>query len=279
MLLLTESQMLDPRTGVHFAWHDTLLYLSGTPHTHEYFELFLMAEGRLLHRIQDKILPLAEGELVFIRPSDVHTYESAGDAPSRLVNLAFSRKMVADLFVYLGLDLAAHPLLTSPLPPSRRLDDVSRKKLIRRLELLTEIPSSRKEEIRLLARSLIAELLHQHFLRPEEPEDWFERLVGTMSEREHFVAGIPRLRELSPCSYEHVCRRFKKTFGCSPSEWINERRLAYAANLLRHTDRSVLETAGEAGFDNPAYFHTLFKARYGVTPLHYRKREKRLLIP
>ncbi|WJH32515.1 AraC family ligand binding domain-containing protein [Paenibacillus sp. CC-CFT747] len=81
MLLLTESQMLDPRTGVHFAWHDTLLYLSGTPHTHEYFELFLMAEGRLLHRIQDKILPLAEGELVFIRPSDVHTYESAGDAP------------------------------------------------------------------------------------------------------------------------------------------------------------------------------------------------------
>jgi len=55
---------------------------------------------------------------------------------------------------------------------------------------------------------------------------------------------------------------------------LKDKRCVFAAMLLRTTDMSVSEIINEAGYENESYFRRLFRKKYGVNPLTYRKREE-----
>lgn len=71
-------------------------------------------------------------------------------------------------------------------------------------------------------------------------------------------------------SNSHFMRWFKKMTGSSFITYLNERRLAAAAEELRRTDDKILAIAEKAGFDNLSNFNRQFKKRYGKTPREYR---------
>ena len=73
------------------------------------------------------------------------------------------------------------------------------------------------------------------------------------------------------CSASHFMRWFKQMTGSSFTAYLNERRLAVAAERLRQSSDPVIDIAGEVGFENLSNFNRQFKARYGVTPRSYRK--------
>ena len=66
-------------------------------------------------------------------------------------------------------------------------------------------------------------------------------------------------------------RWFKKMTGDSFTSYVNDRRLAEAAEALRQTDDKILTISQDAGFMNLSNFNRQFKKRYGVTPREYRE--------
>lgn len=91
--------------------------------------------------------------------------------------------------------------------------------------------------------------------------------------QEHFSENIT-IRDLT--NYTHVSRSecfrsFHRYTGKKPMEYINEYRLIQAANLLKETNLSISEIGNSCGFCSSSYFGKLFKEKYGVTPLGYRK--------
>ena len=72
-------------------------------------------------------------------------------------------------------------------------------------------------------------------------------------------------------SSSHFMRWFKKMTGDSFTSYVNERRLAEAAEALRQTDDKILTISQDAGFMNLSNFNRQFKKRYGVTPREYRE--------
>lgn len=66
-------------------------------------------------------------------------------------------------------------------------------------------------------------------------------------------------------------RLFKETTGKNFKEYVMDKRMEYAAHLLKTTSGKVAEISGMAGFENAEYFSSLFKAKYGMTPTQYRK--------
>ena len=68
-----------------------------------------------------------------------------------------------------------------------------------------------------------------------------------------------------------VTRLFKETTGKNFKEYVLDKRMEYAAELLKSTPTKIAEISGMAGFESPEYFSSVFKTKYGITPTQYRK--------
>ncbi|WP_342554283.1 response regulator transcription factor [Paenibacillus sp. FSL R7-0652] len=65
---------------------------------------------------------------------------------------------------------------------------------------------------------------------------------------------------------------FKKHYGISFSDYLNQIRIEEAARLLRRTDYRVYEIAAMVGYRDSDYFINRFEKVRGETPAQYRKR-------
>lgn len=68
-----------------------------------------------------------------------------------------------------------------------------------------------------------------------------------------------------------VTRLFKETTGKNFKEYVLDKRMEYAKELLKSTPTKIAEISSMAGFENAEYFSSVFKAKYGMTPTQYRK--------
>jgi two-component system response regulator YesN len=65
---------------------------------------------------------------------------------------------------------------------------------------------------------------------------------------------------------------FKKQYGCSFKDYLNDVRTRKAAEMVLRTDKKVYEIAAEVGYKNLEYFINKFEELYGMTPTRFRKR-------
>jgi two-component system response regulator YesN len=81
------------------------------------------------------------------------------------------------------------------------------------------------------------------------------------------------LSELMGVSAYYVRFAYKKAFGTSLSESLNDLRLEYCKRKLVSTKLPVKKIYRAAGFYNYSYFFTLFKKNTGLTPNQFRLQE------
>jgi len=66
-------------------------------------------------------------------------------------------------------------------------------------------------------------------------------------------------------------RLFKKSMGKSPKDYLIERRLDHACNMLHHSNYSIDEIAALSGFCDRSYFSRIFIKKYSTGPAKFRK--------
>ena len=71
-------------------------------------------------------------------------------------------------------------------------------------------------------------------------------------------------------SYFHFSRVFKQSMGMSPTNYIAERRVERAKELLNDTELPIAEIALRSGFSSQSHFHTAFRKLAGTTPRVFR---------
>ena len=82
---------------------------------------------------------------------------------------------------------------------------------------------------------------------------------------------LSEVYKVSHYSQTTICREFKKHMGTTIVAYVNDLRLTYACNLLKNTTFPLWKIANDVGFQSQAHFTRLFKEKYGITPLQYRK--------
>lgn len=70
----------------------------------------------------------------------------------------------------------------------------------------------------------------------------------------------------------HLSRTFSVMEDETLQDFIIRTRLEYAAQLLRDTERTVLDICLDVGFNSTSHFTKQFKKHFGQTPLSYRKK-------
>lgn len=70
---------------------------------------------------------------------------------------------------------------------------------------------------------------------------------------------------------KYLGRLFAKETGYSFHNYLNNIRLAHAAELLKTTKKTIIDISVDCGFTDVTYFNRVFKKTYALTPTEYRK--------
>lgn len=97
-------------------------------------------------------------------------------------------------------------------------------------------------------------------------------LLQQIEEKTGENLSVGEMAEFCGWSSSHFMRWFKNMTGSSFTSYVNDRKLASAAENLRRTDNKIVTIAEDAGFSNLSNFNRQFKARYEMTPGEYREK-------
>ena len=70
----------------------------------------------------------------------------------------------------------------------------------------------------------------------------------------------------------HFARQFRREFGVTPHQYLTQRRLDAAKQLLQSADRTVTEVCFSVGYGSVGSFSSLFARHVGLSPERYRRK-------
>ena len=94
----------------------------------------------------------------------------------------------------------------------------------------------------------------------------------------HYVRGVS-MSELAGrvgMSPRNLIRRFKAATGRLPGAYVQSLRIASAKDLLERGRSAIQEVCAKVGYEDAAFFRSLFKRHTGMTPAEYRSRFARM---
>ena len=115
--------------------------------------------------------------------------------------------------------------------------------------------------------------LHQYFvnLSMNRKQEVMRRIDAYLAE--HFAQESLSMKEVADYAYVSVSYLgmiIRKETGKTFTEYLTDIRMEKARGYLANTNMKNYEVAEACGYSTPAYFSTVFKGVYGITPSEYR---------
>lgn len=238
-------------------------------HTHDdFYELFFVLEGQAIHYINQKNQLLKKGALVLMRPNDVHYYESFNQHVFELISIGFlsSEFQLCCDYLEINPDIFASPSLPCIIELNGYPFSDMKNHLLKIGRLCDQ---ERKTYFRSILPTILCKMHYNHEVDKEIIPDRILKLLDEMDKPENFCIGLTRLLELAHTSQEHVNREFKKYLHLTPTEYINLKRMNYAAKLLSEKEHEIIDICFLCGFNNLSHFYHIFKKIYGCSPKQF----------
>lgn len=248
---------------------DYHIWLESTtiPHTHDFYELFIVLEGALKHCIGNKKEELRQGEFRFVRPQDTH-YQVSSEKNTRTFNICFAPQLMGAISDFAGIDFKEKLNQENSKSPFRLLPEEFELILqqSRHLLLSENIPTAKL--IILLCAERLSSAIRQF---SEDLPDDIRSFANYISDPGNFHLKIAEMCRQANYSQSMLTILFHKYFGKSIIEYIQDIKIRYACNLLKSTNYTTLNISSNIGIDSLSHFNHLFKAKMGMSPSQYRK--------
>ncbi|MDC8444234.1 AraC family transcriptional regulator [Halomonas sp. Y3] len=97
------------------------------------------------------------------------------------------------------------------------------------------------------------------------------KLIEFMKENLQHQVSIENLAEVTGVGVWTFCRRFKETYGTTPSAYLMEKRIERAKEMLRKSELPIKAVAAECGFSDQSHMTRVFRRKLGLTPGQIRQ--------
>lgn len=124
-----------------------------------------------------------------------------------------------------------------------------------------------------LEANAVMQILISRFLPDADPDDSLIQFLDVIEyidkniEKEITVEELAGLYSLNKIYFSN---KFAKHMGVSPSQFIINRRLEKAMELIKTSNLSLKEISYKCGFQNNLYFSRLFKKKIGMSPSEFK---------
>ncbi len=103
------------------------------------------------------------------------------------------------------------------------------------------------------------------------PGKLLQKVLAYIDERIAEPIGVKELAAHAGMSHFYFSRLFRNTVGRSPAQYVLDRRMDRAKELLGDATLSLADVARRTGFASVSSFASAFQARNGNTPSRYRR--------
>jgi len=254
-----------------------------TMHTHNYYEYFLIVSGAVVHMVNDTETILSPGDLIFIRPKDFHGYRLLPDVDCDMINISFRAVHFDSLLAYLG-EKQKNQISDPAMPPKINLINLNVnvndshslfEHLLREHEVMNFYMGD-DQSLLLYLKMLLFETVkvfvnvapdHE---KPDSTNHLLTAALEKMNSQTALEEGLPALIRFMGVSHGHLCRIMKEHLHTTPAQYIIDKRMIYASNMLIRSDLNILSISQLVGYQSLSCFISTFKKKYEMTPSRYR---------
>lgn len=273
-----KDDFVDPDKDIDLHYYSSSNY---EVHTHDYWEIFIITDGMVFHKINGQEMSLKRGDCFLIRPRDIHSFYSKKETFTRHLNIMIQPEFLKHLLDL--IDSALYDKLQNYSPYINF--SLSEQEYNRCQKLIDKFYFSNNNQIQELAVKFfiidIISLFYDHVFESKntahkEPE-WFITIKNMANSPEYIDKSVKKLCQDIPYSHVHLNRLFKEYKGITIAQFFKNIKLDYACNLLIHTNYTIIYIAGLIGYFSISHFNRIFKEKYGLTPSEFRKNKLKYL--
>jgi len=254
-------------------------YTMPATHIHDHPEIYYLLSGARYYFIKDRTYYIARGDLVLIRPNELHKTLDAGAPSHKRVLIHFDSECIIKSGPE-GIDIIrdmfekGSPVLHIPEQNREHIESLIR-------DMFREIAdSSRWFDTSL--KSLLLQLLisagrcgqkkiMEDTARLDATQRKVQEIIDYINENYSSDISLTDISKKFYLSSSYLSKIFKKTTGFNLIEYLNSVRIREARRILCETGHKIIDVADEAGFSSISQFGRVFKAQTGLSPLQYRQ--------
>lgn len=224
------------------------------PHTHNFYELVYYAQGRGRGTVGEKEYRFESDSFIIIPPDTCHSEQHFAKAD--VICLSFTAKAEFEEDIYSDTTGEIKELLN---------------------KLLSEAANQHygyREMMTAIITELLISIKRNRHLKQSSSKD-FKYIINYIKENYHEKIKLTDCAEQLNISYDYFRHKFKEITGLSPQELLLEQRLNASKKALKE-GMNCTEAAYRCGFSTSAQFSMLFKNKFGISPVAYKKQKNGL---
>ena len=246
-------------------------------HFHEFNKIVLLISGRVDYAVEDRVYSLKPWQVLLIKHHTIHKAIIDKKEPYERIIIYLDRNYcqrimpeehltecfdTADrsgqhLLLPSGEQISALNATLSAFETNRDSRDFGTKAMADTLMLQLLILLNR------ISSSAPQTLTHERDIK-------IERALSYINENLTSELNVDVIAEQVYLSKYHFMRLFKESVGSTVHQYIRQKRLLYAARMIRE-GVNANKAAADAGFADYSTFHRAFKASFGISPGDLKK--------
>lgn len=233
---------------------------------HSYL-FFIVLSGNGYLNYNDQSYSLIQYDCVYIDCTKKHSHGNNNILPWELLWVHFNGPQAQ---AYYQQFIQCSPNVFHPHNPGSIIDALTN---------IKELQMSPTKVTDILSAKFITDILTYSMVNPSEtelqPHNSAEANMSNIRQYldEHFTEKIllDDLAEHFYLSKYHLSREFKRLYGITLQNYIQNKRITYAKEYLRFSQLPIETIAEKCGISDASYFNKVFKKSEGITASDYRK--------
>ena len=256
----------------------------------DYFKLRILLSGTLRARTGE-VIARAPGALLYVSPgASCEGYYACSGEPLRMVVLHCRPRLLSHV---LGIDLRdIPPPLNALFVPGRsaihqqitlgaEVIHVARRVMESRHELSSALRDQHLQTLSIELLLQVLGILNNRTVSQQSSPAVRSRDAGRIYEARDYLArhyvnppNIPQLARMIGLNRTKLKEGFRETLGVTIYEYILQRRMERAAEMLVSGEHGVAQVAYAVGYDYPSNFTAAFKRHFGELPRSWKRKAR-----
>lgn len=252
----------------------------GVPHRHDFYTIYWIKKGKLLHTIDTVTYEVKKNTLFFVAPGQVHNLQATEKIDGFMIAFRDAFMCLKDQAQVSGINSGL--FFNSQFSSVIHLNDEQEKDIDAVVRLMMKELMMQEPEYDMALHGLLRYFLvlasrikgenvgispEQHAAHNSSIFLKFKNLIEEKYQELKTVSDYAGLLHIKPVLLNEISKQLS---GITAGEHIRNRVILEAQRYLYNTDLTAKEIAYKLGFDDPHYFSRFFKKYTSQSPSEFK---------